>query len=173
MRKLHILTWVVALLCCYSCKKDKTTESEASKTTAETQSGQGGYTAMTYTVSADPNLIPIDTANKMINSYLKSLDGDDANLRSLILNAETLREYLKDSSIKDVKIMFAHTQDYINSGHEGQPSGLKNNALTIVVAGYRSDGTYVLSSGAKVPDRARPCPTSCPLLGSASKDIIE
>ncbi len=158
MRKLHILTWVVALLCCYSCKKDKTTESEASKTTAETQSGQGGYTAMTYTVSADPNLIPIDTANKMINSYL---------------SAETLREYLKDSSIKDIKIMFAHTQDYINSGHEGQPSGLKNNALTIVVAGYRSDGTYVLSQGYKVPDRARPCPTSCPLLGSASKDIIE
>lgn len=172
MRKLHILTWVVVLLCCYACKKDKTTESEDSKSAAETQSGQGSI-AMTYNVAIDTNLIPIDTANRMIRSYLKSLDGDDDNLRSLIISAETLREYLKDSSIKDIKIMFAHTRSYINSGHEGQPSGLKNNALTVVLAGYRSDGTYVLSQGYKVPDHSRPCPTSCPLVGSASKDVIE
>ncbi|PSK89704.1 hypothetical protein [Taibaiella chishuiensis] len=173
MRKLHILTWVVVLLCCYSCKKDKTTESENSKQAAATQSDQGGYTAMTYNVVIDTNLVPIDTVNRMIRSYLRSLDGEDDNLRSLILNAETLREYLKDSSIKEVKLMFAHTQSYMNSGHEGQPVGLKSNALTIVLAGYRADGTYVLSQGYKVPDRARPCPTSCPLVGSASKDVIE
>lgn len=170
MKKLHILTWVFALLCLYSCKKDKAPEA-ANEGASETI---GGSTAMTYTVLTDPNLIPVDTANKMISSYLRSLDGSDDNLRSLILNAETLRQYLKDSSIKKIKVMFAHTQNYINSGHGGEASGMKSGSLTIVLVGFGSDGNYVYPPGDsnKVIDRATPCPTNCPTFGNASDDLL-
>lgn len=174
MKKLHILTWVLTLLCCYSCKKDKSTgDSAVPGQTADRSAPSGGYSTFTYDVTADPNLIPVDTANKMINSYIKSLEDSDGNLHSFSLDAETLREYLKDTSIKKVKVMFAHTQSYINSGHEGQPSGMKSNALTIVLAGYRSDGTFVIAPGDKVLDRAQPCPTICPAFGNASNDLIQ
>lgn len=172
MRKLHLLTWAFVLFCLYSCKKDKKTEAEAVQEEAQTQLPTGGYSLMNYNINTDPNLIPVDTANRMIRSYLKSVENDDEMLHSLILNAETIRQYLKDSSIKEIKVMFAHTLTYMNSGHEGQNAGLKSNALTIVLAGYRSDGTYVLSQGNKVPNKARPCPTSCPLIGEASNDIL-
>ncbi len=175
MKKLHILTWVFALLCLYSCKKDKSTESESSKSAAQTQSESSGPSvAMIYTFGGDPSLIPKDTANKMISSYLRSLDGSEDDLHSMILNAETLRQYLKDSSIKKVKVMFAHTLNYINAGHGGQPSGLKSGALTVVVVGYGSDGNYIYPPGDsdKVIDRAVPCPTNCPTFGSASDDLL-
>jgi hypothetical protein len=175
MKKLHILTWVFALLCFYSCKKDESTQAETAKEegAAQVQNGGGGYYTMNYSILTDSNLIPIDTANKMISSYIKSLQDNDGNLHSLILNAETLRQYLKDSSIKEVKVIFAHKLSYINSGHEGEPAGLKSNALTIILAGYRSDGTYVLSQGYKVPNRARPCPNACELTGNAANDFLQ
>lgn len=174
MRKLHLLTWAFALLCLYSCKKDKKTEAEAvQQESLATESGpSGGYSVINYNINTDPHLVPVDTANKMIRSYLKSVENDDEMLHSLVINAETIRQYLKDSSIKEVKIMFAHTLNYINSGHEGQSSGLKSNALTVVLAGYKSDGTFVVLPGDKIINKARPCPTSCPPYGDASNDIL-
>lgn len=116
----------------------------------------------------------MDTANKMIQSYLTSIgkDTDNANIQSLIVDAGTLRKYLSDTSIKKVKIMFAHTLDYINSGHEGQPAGYTPFAFTIVISGYDSEGNYVLAPGNMVPDHAEPCPTNCPTIGNAANALI-
>jgi len=121
------------------------------------------------------HFIPVDSANKMIQSYLSSIEiTDTANpqLQSLIMNADALREYLKDTSIKEIKVMFAHTLDYINSGHEGQNAGYKSGALTIVFSGYNSQGNYVLAPGNLVPDGTKPCPPLCPNGGTASNPLI-
>lgn len=121
------------------------------------------------------HFIPVDSANKMIQSYLNSIanrDSANTQLQSLVMNADALREYLKDTSIKEVKVMFAHTLNYINSGNNGQYAGYKANALTIIFAGYNSGGNYVLAPGNMVPDDTKPCPPSCPVTGTASNPLI-
>lgn len=128
---------------------------------------------------SDPDFIRVDTANKMIASYLNSINytQNDTDLRSLIIDADTLRTYLANSSIKKVKIMFAHTLAYINSGHGNQPAGYKNTALTTVIAGYDASGNYVFyrypeSSVDMVLDHSMPCPTNCPTSGTAASDLL-
>lgn len=125
-------------------------------------------------VLADSDFISADTANKMIQSYLTSIGKDSAgaNIQSIIVDANSLRKYLDDTSIKKVKIMFAHTLDYINSGHNGQPAGYKPFAFTIVISGYNSNGDYVLAPGNMVPDRGQPCPTNCTTFGEAANPLI-
>lgn len=126
---------------------------------------------------ANEYFISTDSANKMIGSYLASI-GDtaghvDANkLQSLILDAGALREYLKDGSIKKVKVMFAHTLSYINSGHEGQPAGYEPGAFSIVIGGYNANGDYVVAPGYLVPNHAKPCPDNCPTVGSAMQPFL-
>ena len=118
-----------------------------------------------------------DSANKMIQSYLTSIGSSattqDSSLNSLIFDADALRAYLSDTSIKNVKLMFAHTLEYINAGNSGTNAGYKSGALTLVVAGYDQDGNYILGPTQMVPDRARPCPHYCPLTGTASSNLLE
>lgn len=125
--------------------------------------------------SVDPGYIRSDSANKMIRSYLKSLDSlpiaDTPMLKSLIIDAGSLRDYLSDTSIKSVKLMFAHTLSYINLGHEGKP-GYNSDALTVVIAGYDGNGNYVLKDDSLALDHARPCPRNCPSSGTASFDLL-
>jgi len=118
-----------------------------------------------------------DSANKMIKSYLASIGDTNGvvksdHLQSLILDAGALRRYLSDNSIKKVKIMFAHRLDYINDGHYGQPAGYSPAGLTIIVAGYDDDGNYVLAPGNMAPDRSMPCPTNCPVTGTAANPLL-
>lgn len=120
--------------------------------------------------------ISVDSANEMIQSYLTSIqdsNSDNPSLQSLIVDAGALRDYLSDTSITKVKIMFAHTMQYINEGHDGQPAGYKPNALTIVIAGFNVEGNYVTAPGRMVPDRARPCPSDCPTTGNAANPLIQ
>lgn len=118
--------------------------------------------------------IPKDTANKMISSYITSLNGntDNINLYSLIIDADQLRLYLSNTNIKHVKLMFAHTLDYINSGHGGQNCGYKSGALTLIIAGYDADNNYVYYDGNMLMDRLNPCPTACPSSGTASNNTF-
>lgn len=118
--------------------------------------------------------IPKDTANKMIQSYLNSIDSNDRGeqLYSLIVNADELRAYLADTSVKSVKVMFAHTLDYINSGNANKTAGLKSGALTIVFAGFDKAGNYVFAPGMSVPDSAEPCPPECPTQGTAADNLL-
>jgi hypothetical protein len=126
------------------------------------------------TEELDNYFISKDSANKMLQSYQGSISSVDADssLHSLILNADALRQYLSDTSIKEVKVMLAHTLDYINAGNQNQPAGYKPNALTIILAGYNDKGNYVLAPGNMVPNRAKPCPNQCPT-GSASSSLLE
>ena len=121
-----------------------------------------------------PVFIPTDSANKMIQSYLTSIGGSghDTDLRSLIFDADSLRAYLSNPAIKNIKVMFAHTLDFINAGGEGQNVGYSSNALTVVFGGYDEQGNYVLHPGNKVPDFAQPCPTTCVEGGTASSDLF-
>jgi len=109
----------------------------------------------------------------MLTSYQASID--DSDLHSLIFDADELRSYLStnNNSIKKVKVMFAHTLPYINSGHEGQYAGYKAGELTVIIAGYDLDNNYVYWNTNNVMDNALPCPTMCPVNGTASNNVFE
>lgn len=135
-------------------------------TTRETEADYSGF-------------IPIDTANIMIESYLRSIQADSTarpgqELYSLIMNADELRTYLnRNNDITDVKFMFAHTMQYINAGNMGRPAGYKSGALTIIVAGYDKEGNYIFAPRMTVPDHCAPCPDYCPKFGTASSNLLK
>jgi len=122
------------------------------------------------------SFISIDSANKMLGSYLGSLDtANDSNLHSLIIDANDLRDYLNSEeglSVSHMKIMFAHKLSYINAGKGNIPCGYKNNGLTVILAGYNSDNNYIYFGG-KIMNMAHPCPMDCPQSGTASSDLLE
>jgi hypothetical protein len=120
--------------------------------------------------------IPVDSANKMIGSYLNSIEGTgDNTLHSLIFNAEELRAYLNDplrSDVTNIKLSFAHTLNYINSGNGNQDAGYTAGAFTIVISGYDEEGNYILMNDNCVLDFGVACPSNCPPSGSANNDLI-
>lgn len=124
---------------------------------------------------SDP--IAIDSANKMISSYLNSINYtvNDTDLFSIIVDAHQLRNYLDSiagaNQIVGVKLMLAHKLNYINSGGANQPAGYSKDALTIVIAAYDDSGNYVFLPGTQVMDYNNPCPSDCPS-GDASNPLI-
>jgi len=127
------------------------------------------------TDTAHYQFIPMDSANRMINSYLYSINYtmNDTDLRSLSINADSIRLYLNSNpGISSVKLMFAHTLNYINSGGEGQYAGYQSGALTIIMAGYDRSGNYIYMPTGMVIDHATPCPASCPTVGDAAFDLL-
>lgn len=122
------------------------------------------------------HLIPVDSANKMMESYLSSIHhvGNDSTLRSLTFDAAVLRDYLNATpsgvAVTKVKVMFAHTLDYINGGNGGNNAGYRSGALTLIMAGYDNDGNYVLLDNSVI-DNAIPCPANCPP-GNAGQPLI-
>lgn len=134
-------------------------------------------TSTQETTTPDPHgYISVSTANRMIGSYLQSIDSlqEVPDLHSLILDASLLRHYLNgNASVQKVKVMLAHTLSYIDEGHQGQPAGYRSGALTIVLAGYDSSGNYVYHTpGHEVLNASIPCPRNCPLEGTASEDLL-
>ncbi len=119
-----------------------------------------------------------DTANMMIASYLESINDSNAlELRSLSFDADQLRFYLNDTTngrITRLKIMFAHTKDWLDAGNQGMRAGTKAGALTVVLAGYDTYGNYVYigENGNHVLDYAVGCPTNCQSTGGASSDLL-
>lgn len=124
------------------------------------------------------DFIPRDSANKMINSYLNSIsaNANDTNLHSICINMDQLRLYDERSQgpgrIQHLKLFLAHKLDYVNAGNEGRPCGYSSNALTVVIAGYTANGSYVYLEGDKVLDHSTPCPHNCPP-GQASSDLLQ
>lgn len=121
--------------------------------------------------------ITIDSANKMIQSYLVSINPtDNPNaIKSLIFDASVLRDYLnndQDGEITHLKMVFAHTLDYINSGHYGQRPDSNQQALTLVLVGYGADENYIYHDGNLAFDFCQPCPRECPTAGSAANDLL-
>lgn len=119
------------------------------------------------------NFIVKDSANKMLNSYLQSTSGEGDALSSLIFDAEDLRTYLSNTDIRHVKVMFAHTLDYINAGHQGEDAAYRRGELTLIMAGYDEEGNYVYYNGNQVVDHSLPCPTLCPVSGTAANDLLQ
>lgn len=115
--------------------------------------------------------IPSDQANEMIQSYLDGINStvNTNKTRAFVCNADSLRAYLSNSSIKNVKLFLAHNMDWINGGYQGQQPGANDNALTIVIAGMDSLNNYVpidtlmTAQGMvkRVLDRLDPCPDDC------------
>src|SRR4051812_12489483 len=82
----------------------------------------GATSVKTYTTNSGGNqmgrltgqyyssTICIDTANKMIGSYLQSVGypQKDTSIRALSFDADTVRNYLADTSIKTLKFYLAH-----------------------------------------------------------------
>ncbi len=107
-------------------------------------------------------LIPIDTANKMIKSYL---DGVNCNenpeaIKALRFDADSLRAYLSDPHIKNIKFVFANTLAYANSPYSGKRPPLNSHVLTIILAGYDEFGNYVYKNN-QVYENCFPCPNNC------------
>jgi hypothetical protein len=121
--------------------------------------------------------IAVDSANKMIGSYLKSIDYtvNDTDLQSLIIDVNQLRSYIDSmptsASITSIKLMFAHTLAYANSSRTGTYAGYNDSAMTLVIAAYDANGNYVLYIGNTVLDYAQPCPPICPS-GNAANPLI-
>ncbi len=78
----------------------------------------------------DTAFIPIDTANKMIGSYLASVQsgsGTDTNLHSLIIDANALREYLTSDSGADI----SPSQNYVRPQADVYQQRAQGSALWV------------------------------------------
>ena len=158
---------VASLTACQNGGENK--DAGANKQTEPQALASGMGDSATTEADTCHSCIPVDSANKMIGSYINSLNGNTGNeyLYSLIVNADDLRRYLNENpGVTNVKVMFAHTLSYINSGHAGQNSNTKAGALTVILGGYNASGNYVIGTSG-VMDHAMPCPTSCPSGGTA------
>lgn len=156
---------IALFFACSSCKQFNSLSDllPGTKVQAQGAASLPGIDEMKY---SQP--IPVDTSNKMIMSYLRSIEYETNKkaIRSWAFNADTLRRYLnegKGKNIMTMKFMLAHTLTYINSGHYGErPSPLDNNhALTIVLVGVDSTGNYVLNEEDMDYDQCMPCPENC------------
>lgn len=110
--------------------------------------------------------IPIDTANRMIQSYLDAIDYtvNTNAIRSWVFNADTLRNYLnsaKGKDIRNLRLLLAHSLEYIHAGHEGVMPPLNSHDLTLVIVGLDENNDYIYSSEGGPLDRCMPCPTEC------------
>lgn len=110
--------------------------------------------------------IPIDTANRMILSYLHSIhyETNTNAIRSWSFNADTLRNYLNSqagSHVTNIRFFLAHTMSYILGGHEGQQLPVNSHDLTIIIIGVDSTGSVVYKSEDRVFNHCLPCPDAC------------
>lgn len=154
-----------------ACKKDNSSVSNTKQAVGSVKHAYGRQ--FVDSAAAGSLFISQDVANKMISSYLYSINSplNDSDIRSFSVNADSLRAYLADTTIKNVKLMFAHTITYINAGYEGQYAGYQSGALTMVIAGNTIGGTYVYYNGL-VLDHLSPCPYNCEI-GAAGGYLLQ
>jgi hypothetical protein len=152
-----------------ACQKNNSTVTPASPNIPLHHNAKRG-SAPSDTVSS---FITIATANNMINSYLASINSstNDSDVRSFTINADSLRAYLSSTAVKNIKLIFAHTADYVNSGNYGVNAGYQAGSMTIIVAAYDASGNYVYHNG-MVLDHCVPCPYTCPP-GNASSYTLD
>lgn len=170
MKQLSLKSFLVLVLLFAISREGRAQGASANPSSANASAG-GAATAGAPGGGYNPYFITIDTANKMLGSYLASINADadnNKNVQSFIMDADAIREYLSDTRIKKVKVMLAHTLDFINSGNQGVNCGYKSGQLTIIMAGYNAEQNYIFAPGNKVPDGAIPCPENCATLGTAS-----
>lgn len=105
--------------------------------------------------------ISVAKANDYIQDFIDNYyTPGDVPVKSMIMDAQLLRDYLDDTDIENVKFVLGE-----------KPLTPTGTTLTLIVAGYDSAGDYVLTSGGKILDNTSPCPSDCPT-GDAGNDLI-
>lgn len=109
--------------------------------------------------------IAIDSANRMIGSYLESVGYPqvDTTIRALSYDADTVRAYLANSNIKTLRFHLAHQLAWINGGTNrfGKNIGMTPGKLTIIMVGLDDEGDVVRNTSNGVYEHAFPCPSAC------------
>jgi len=167
MKHLSLKRLLFLLACCALSSKGLAQGASANPSPSAANAAVAG----TPGGGSNPFFISVDTANKMLGSYLSSINADadnNMNVQSFIMDADAIREYLSNPSIKKVKIMLAHTLTYINTGNQGVNCGYKSGKLTVILAGFNGESNYIFAPGNMVVDQAIPCPTACEVVGTAS-----
>lgn len=140
-------------------------------------------TTDSLTVNTDTEFsrpVNIDTANRMIQSYLAGINSavNTEEIKSLEFDADVLRLYLSQhlgtnlKRIEKLKLVLAHNLEYVNSGNFGKRPDTNSHALTLVIVGVDKDGNYVYTKNGAALDFAQPCPPRCPVQGSSSSDLL-
>lgn len=180
MKRTFAFITLYAFILIMACSKKNSDVATVNPTSSASNSGQAssypylGNARFSIVDSLHSQYIPMDSANKMISSYLTSINTthNDSDLHSISINADSLRKYLLNVQVTNIKLIFAHTMGYIRAGHYGEKAGYQSNALTIIIAGYDQNNNYVYYNGSSVLDHGLPCPASCPVTGSAGFDLL-
>ena len=167
MKHSYTVLALLALCLVMACTKESGIVSNTASpvdNAAGSQYGIYGHSTSRLSGSQYSQSIKLDTANKMLQSYLNSVGypAVDTAIRSLSFDADTLRAYLQNPNITTLKFMFAHQPAYMNNGGNGVQSGMKPNALTMIIVGLNDDQHYVLNNRNEVYEHFVPCPSSCP-----------
>ncbi|MBL7717700.1 MAG: hypothetical protein JNL72_02600 [Flavipsychrobacter sp.] len=165
MKKAMLIAAISFLSACNSDSSQKDNQTATEKTPSEsTQSAR-----LTVGRTQDTTFVNKDTANRMIESYLQSISAPvhQNSMASMIINADSLRAYLSDTSIHKMKVMFAHTRNYMNNGNFGQYCGTTSGQLTLIFSGFDENDNYKFFDGNEVMNNCKPCPTICPVNGTA------
>ena len=148
-----------------SCNRSAVTEpgSDSTKVKVPNKTITQGNLRIVTAAYSQP--ISIDTANRMIASYLESVNYpyQDTAVRSLAFDADTLRAYLADANITTLKFYLAHQQSYLNGdvNRFGKNIGMRPGALTVICVGVDDLGQVVKNSSNGVYEHAMPCPNLC------------
>lgn len=173
MKKLFTAATLIALSCIYACTKESGSFSKAAlPVPLISQKGTHAWSGRSAArLSGDDysKSIPVDTANRMIQSYLTGVGypSVDTAIRSLYFDADTLRAYLQNSDITTIKFVLAHPTAYVNSDPTSAASSLNADALTLIIVGLNDDEEYVLNNANGVYDNMFRCPFSCHVNSSA------
>lgn len=163
-RSLILIAFALAIgiVGCQKESNDQPASAQAGASTSPTHPGRSGLARVSGTNYS--HAIKKDTANRMINSYLTSINytENDSTLRSLSFDADTMRAYLADSRIVTLQFRLAHQLSYINSNKYGVSCGMKANALTFVIVGLDDNNAVIYNNRNMVYDNSAPCPSNCP-----------
>ncbi len=176
MKKAMFLPTILSSIVLFTaCRKENTHVATASPAgSSVTASSSHSYAQrLPNTQDTASAYISISEANLMISSYLASINAatNDSDARAFTISADSLRAYLADSSITNIKLVLAHTSAYASSGSYGKPVGYQAGGLTIIVTAFNASGNYVYYNG-KVLDHCAPCPYTCPS-GNAADPLLQ
>lgn len=158
---------LIAIVSIIACNKPAADRSNAVSPGSSGNNALQGWqpsSAARYSGGDYSQPIAIDTANRMIRSYVTGMGypAQDTALRSLSFDADTLRAYLNDPKIVTLKFYIAHQQAYMNTaGGYGKNAGMKPGAITLVIAGLDNSEHIVRNSSNGVYEHTRPCPNNC------------
>jgi hypothetical protein len=169
-----IILHAIGILLFFSCQNE-----QSGKKTIVSESNKEHVSSSVTSVDTNfSRFIPKDSANKMIGSYLTSINAtsNDSSLRSVVIDVKQLRRYIDSmpgsGEITKIKLMFGHTLNYINTGHSGQNARYTSGELTLIISAYDVSGNYVYYNSDEVIDFGMPCPSNCPP-GTAAGPLLQ